>query len=314
MYAILFLALQATWWAQSQQSVLIVEHSEPLSNLLFSKIQGLPNAKSLMQSLGFVLAFALAIMLNSTIVSNKIIPNRGYTTGAIFLILLSLFQNFAVLSPELIAIYFSLRILQKSLSIVKEEKPFGDIFDLGWLSALATLFYFPSIWQLLFSLFVLVLMRPFSLREWLMVLIGFIAPFFLTFAIYFWFDKWQNLAFEIINSINAKAFAFHFSTREMVAVITLIVLFLLSVTALPKILFSNVIQVRKFSNLLLLMLLLIVLSSFLQANFEVLHFSVLCLPLSILGAMYFQSLKGFFLSELLFGILLLSAIIVHFIK
>lgn len=314
MYAILFLVLQAIWWAQSNHSAFNVEHSEPLSKLLFSKILLLPNAKSLLQSLGFVLSFILSIMLNSTIVANKIIPNRGYITGAIFLILLSLFENFSVLSPELITIYFSLRVLQKSLRIVKEEKPYGDIFDLGWLSGLSTLFYFPSVWQLLFSLLVLVLMRPFSLREWIMVLIGFIAPFFIAFTIYFWFDKWETSLYEIINSFNAHKFTFQFSTAEIVASAILITSLLLSSSALPKILFSNVIQVRKFTNLLLIMILLNVLGSFLQANFELLHFSVLCLPLSILVAMYLHSIKGYFLSELLFVMLLLSVIIVHFVK
>lgn len=312
--AIVFLALQVSWWAQSQQQVLIVNYTEPLSNLLFTPIQLLSNSKSILQSVGFVLAFAIAIWLNATITSNKILQSRTYTTAILFLLLLSLVNNFATLLPQLVALFFALRILQKSLTIIKDEKPFGDIFDLGWLSSLATLFYFPAIWLFPFSLMALVILRPFSLREWLMAATGFIAPLFLVFAIYFWFDKTHELVYNLINLPNTTPFNFSFTASTIVAAITLAVLFLLSTSALPRILFSNAIQIRKFSMLLLLMVALTLLSALFQSSFQIWHFSMLCLPLSILCAMYFQSLKGIFISELLFGMLILSAVFVHFFK
>ncbi|HRN93524.1 MAG: DUF6427 family protein [Chitinophagales bacterium] len=313
-YAIVLLALQVAWWAQPIAENVVIEHAEPLSNLLFPKLQTLPNAKSVLQSLGLVLSLVIAIFLNNTIASNKILNSRSYTTGIFFIIFLSLVRHFGVLSPELISVYFSLRIIQKALRIVKEEKPFGNIFDLGWISALSVLFYFPSLWMLFFSFLILVVFRPFSLKEWLMVFIGFLAPFFFIFTLYFWFDKTHELLIGLTNLPNVQARSFEFSPSVIIAALVFVIAFLLSASALPRILFSNVIQVRKFVNLLLIMIALVLLSSFLQAEFTALHFSVLCLPLSILCAMYFQSLKGVFLSELLFGMLILSAVIVHFFK
>lgn len=147
-----------------------------------------------------------------------------------------------------------------------------------------------------------------------MVFIGFLAPFFFIFTLYFWFDKTHELLIGLTNLPNVQARSFEFSPSVIIAALVFVIAFLLSASALPRILFSNVIQVRKFVNLLLIMIALVLLSSFLQAEFTALHFSVLCLPLSILCAMYFQSLKGVFLSELLFGMLILSAVIVHFFK
>lgn len=313
-YAVVLLTLQVAWWAYPISENIVIEHAEPLSNLLFSKLQTIPNTKSVLQSLGLILVLVISIFLNNTIASNKILASRTYTTGIFFIVFLSLVQQFGVLSPELISVYFTLRIIQKALRIVKEEKPFGNIFDLGWISALSVLFYFPSLWMLLFSCFVLVVFRPFSLKEWLMVFIGFLAPLFLIFTIYFWFDKTQELLLGITNLPNVQARSFELSTSVIIAISIFVVAFVIAASALPRILFSSVIQVRKFVTLLLIMIVLVMLSSFLQAEFTILHFSVLCLPLSILCAMYFQSLKGVFLSELLFGMLILSAVIVHFFK
>lgn len=314
LYALVFGALQTAWWMQPQTNVFTITHAEPLSQWLFSKITALPNSKPILQSLGFALSFAIALLLNFTVASNKILPSRTYITGIVFLLLLSLVNDFATLTPELIALFFLLRITQKSLRIAKEEKANGHIFDLGWLSALSTLFYFPSVWLLVFSILILITFRSFSLREWLMVLVGFVGPFFFIFSLYFWADKGEAFFTSIINAPNVKALNFSFSNKVIGAVVSAGVLLLFSASALPRILFSNTIQIRKFSGLLLIMFILIGVSSFLQAEFDLLHFSMLCLPLSIIGTMYFQSLKGVFLSEILLGMLVLSAVIVHFLK
>jgi hypothetical protein len=314
-YAVVFLALHAAWWwAGAQEDALIIAHAEPLSGWLFSLIHSLPNSKSILQTTGFVLSFIIAVLLNDVIVKNKMIPARNYTTGIFFLLFLSMIPGFSVFSPELIAVFFALKILQKSLIIQKNEKPYSEIFDLGWLSAFAVLFYFPSVWLLAFSLVILIFMRPFSIREWVMVLLGFFGLFFFIFTLYFWFDRVSDFLPHVVNLPHAVPLNYQLSHREIFAGAVFALFLFLSLLAMPRILFSNVIQVRKFFNLLMVMLLLIFLSSFLQANFKFQHFGVFCLPLSVMCSMYFNALKGYFISELLFGMLLLSAVVIHFIK
>jgi len=312
LYALLLLALQASWWLYPAISIQSITHSEPLSKALFSVIEKLPFANLLLKISGFVLVLLIGVILNQIVTSNKIIQQRGFTTGAVFAVLICLINGFAILSPQLIAFYFTVRIIQKLFWVYGKEKPSGEIFDLGWITALSMLFYFPSIWLLIFSIISLAILRAFSLREWWMIFIGFFCPVFVVFTWYFWYDKLAILPSNILNLANISQVDFHFTNREIFAFVASGILFILSLSALPRLLFSSVIQVRKFTSVLLLSAFFCVLSFFMQTNKSSMHLITMSLPISIVAAMYLQSLKRILIPELIFGLLISCVLIIQF--
>jgi len=312
LYALLLIALQISWWLHPAVSAESIAHSEPLSNALFSAIQKLPFANLLLKVSGLSLILLIGGILNHIVTSNKIIQQRGFTIGVVFAVLICLINGFAVLSPQLIAFYFTVRIIQKLFGVYGKEKPSGEIFDLGWIAALSMLFYFPSFWLLIFSIISLAILRAFSLREWWMVFIGFFCPLFVVFTWYFWFDKLTLLPGDLLNLNHGSQGGFHFSNKEMFAVAASCVLLILSLSALPRVLFSSVIQVRKFTTVLLLSALFCVLSFFMQTNKSTLHLITMSLPISIVAAMYLHSLKRILIPELIFGLLISCVLIIQF--
>jgi hypothetical protein len=309
---VILIALQASWWLHPAITVQSITHSEPLSNWLFSAIEKLSFANHLLKISGLILVFLIGIIINQIVTSNKIIQQRGFTTGAVFAVLICLINGFTLLSPQLIAFYFTVRIIQKLFWIYGKEKPAGDIFDIGWMSALAMLFYFPSFWLLIFSIISLAILRAFSLREWWMVFIGFFCPVFIVFTWYFWHDKLAQLPSDLLNLSNVSQINFHFTNKEIFALIVSGILLIMCVSALPRILFSSVIQVRKFTTVLLLSALFCVLSFFMQTNKSTLHLITISLPLSIIAAMYLQALKRILIPELIFGLLISCVLIIQF--
>ncbi len=312
LYAVLLIALQAYWWLHPAITVQSIAHSEPLSSALFSAIEKLSFANQLLQVSGFLLVLLIGVIINQVVTANKIIQQRGFTTAAIFAVLICFINDFAVLSPQLISFYFTVRIIQKLFSIYGKEKPAGDIFDLGWISALAMLFYFPSFWLLIFSIISLAILRAFNLREWWMIFIGFFCPLFVVFTWYFWYDKLALLPSDLLNLANVGQVDFRFTDKEIFAGVVSAVLLVLSLSALPRILFSSVIQVRKFTTVLLLSALFCVLSFFMQSNKSALHLITMSLPVSIVAAMYLQSLKRILIPELIFGLLISCVLIIQF--
>ncbi len=309
---LLLAALQGYWWFHPAATHYAVAHSEPLSHLLFTAIEKLPFANLFIKVSGLLLVFVIGIILNLITTSNKIIAQKGFTTAAIFTVLICSFNGFAVLSPQLIAFYFTVRIIQKLFGVYGKEKPTGEIFDLGWIAALAMLFYFPSFWLLVFAVIGLAILRAFSLREWWMIFLGFSAPLFVVVTWYFWYDKLAILPSDLLNLKNVDSVAFHFTNKEIAGISVAISLLGISLSSLPRILFSSVIQVRKFTTVLLLSVLFCVLSFFMQTHKSTLHLITMSLPLSIMAAMYLQSFKRILLPELIFGLLISCVLFIQF--
>ena len=134
LYLVLLVALQIGWWSKPLDLRLLENHTEPLAAWLAILVKASGNPVFVIRFIGILLVFVLSIFINYIISSNKITQQRDYTTGALFIILFSLIGDFAVFIPQLIACYFTVRIVQQLFSVNGEGKPGGRIFDLGWLS------------------------------------------------------------------------------------------------------------------------------------------------------------------------------------
>lgn len=287
-------------------------HGEPLSLITFSFLKNISSNYLLLSlTLAALLTFIQALLINGLVNKNKVLPRKSYLPGVIYIIFVSFFKESLLLTPALLSLTFIILATDRIFSLIKKEKSYGAIYDVGFLTCISALFYFPAILFFLFAFFGLGTVRPFSLREWMGSLLGYISPLFVIFTYYFWIDEAGQFWGHLSNSINPTGAADILKPNPLnwylagflVAVIAAFLLFL------PGALYSSLIQVRKFTGILLFSVFIIaiagLLDRFLQGYTDLSHFSLIALPAGIFASMVLVQIKRKAISEVIHIILVL---------
>lgn len=259
-----------------------------------------------------MLTIAQALLLNRVVNTANLIGRPSFLAALMYLALASLILPFLVLSPILICNFLSIWMLSKLLSLYRQTEIKPLMFDLGMIVALGSLVYFPFIIMLLLLWGGLIIFRPFNWREWLAALIGFITVYFLLGVIYYWFGRleafyqiWLPLTYPFPTSIHIELYDYF----VLIPVALILILFLVT---LRQNFFKSVVHIRKSFQLLAGMLLLAVLSFYLNAELAVNHFLLCVPPIAIYIAYYFNYATKRWFYESVFALLLLTSIYFQF--
>ncbi len=144
----------------------------------------------------------------------------------------------------------------RMVALYNTNNSVSAVFNIGLLGGLVTLLYVPAMAFLLLLLFALVIMRPFRIREWLIALLGFTAPYyFLVLVLYFSNQLiWKNIMPTIAFTLPGMPKSVWISLGIML----LIIPFMIGGYFVQNNLTKMLIQVRKSWNLLLVFLLVAV--------------------------------------------------------
>jgi hypothetical protein len=293
----------------------LYHHTEPASKFFIRLLHIGPDTGMIWLLVGGgLLCFICSLLINKIINSYKVTTRKNYMGGLLFIIFSSLIPECIVISPTLVAALLLLLCIDKIFELARPEKLYGDIFDLGFLSGLAMLFYFPAVYFLLFVSIGFFMMRSVTFRERVMIFTGFLCVLMVVFTVYFWFDALPEMALDMINVQYRKGFLF--SKIHGWQVITIVWIGLLAVASLatvPRLLFSTVIQTRKYITILIVGEALSLLAIPLAFNFEMSHLIFLLISLSILAAAYFVETKTTLFGEILFIVLILSVFALQYV-
>ncbi len=285
----------------------VFSHDEPLSKLFFGLFKNAGNSYAVLSlSLSALLCFIQALLINYIVNENKILSKKNYLAGLLFIIFFSFFKESLYLTPASLSLTFLILCTAKIFSLIKKEKALGDIFDVGFLVAIAGLFYFPATLFIIFAYIGLATVRPFTYREWIIVLMGFLSPFVLLFTYYFWNDRTHLLLADIANA-DGKAWltGLHIMPADWVLLGGLALVILACFVLLPTAMYSSLIQVRKFSTTLVVLILLIAVAFILQQRVNQGHWVLLSLPLAIIFSIVMMQIKSRWISEVVHLILIL---------
>ena len=149
--------------------------------------------------LNIIIAFTLLLFINR----HRLMKKPNFLAGMSYMKITSLLPSFNWFSSSLIASVFlfpSFTLLFKSYNS-KSEKT--DIFNATLLIGIASLFFLPAIFFVVWAFLALAILRPFRLSEWILVLLGILTPYYF-FAIYLYFsnaiaipDYFRNISFLI---------------------------------------------------------------------------------------------------------------------
>lgn len=283
----------------------IMENPMPLYKMIAGLI-GQNHFISGITGLTFLISGAFMISYGS---GKHEISKRSFLPGLLYIIMSSVNAASVQLHPVLISNLFLFFAVNRLLEMYRREDTFSEVFDAGFLIAIAALFYSPCLIFLLLVFIALLLFHPFIWREWLIAIIGFILPFLFLFVYYYLADT----SFEdFLNSISVfgrkKDYFLHYhASMRIYLVITGVILFLSILSELTS---GKGIKLKtkkgiSFNYWYLAVSVVAVLST----PFEIIESTLIAAPLSVVFANYLLSLKKNWIAELIFVLLAASSLV-----
>ena len=220
-----------------------------LYKYLLKWLQPLGNAIPILYSLiAFLLLYIQAIGFNRLVNNQRLLPKPNYLTGMSYLLITSVFSGWNILSASLIINTAVIWILSQLCNLSIDPKAKTTLFNIGMVTGISGLLYFPSI---AFSLLIIVgvaITRPFKLQEWLVTLIGIAAPYYFLASWLFLTNRWNfHLA-----KINVSLPHFHSSPLYYVAVIFILSIITIGIYFIQNNMSRLLVQSRKSWSLIYL--------------------------------------------------------------
>lgn len=217
----------------------------------------------------------------------------SYMGGLSFLMLTLLFPDMYAFHPALLSGVMYVIVFKLAFDLESREDKNRTLFALGFFSGLSTLIYFPSIYLFAFLLIVLIYMQLFKLRQIVLVAVHFLLPLFFYFTYLFWIDGFESEWLVFIDMFNPSV-SFTIADLDVLDGIRISVFVLLIITTVFRhlgIVMSKLIQIRRFSMIVLWGVILGLLSLVWIPSFEVYHLFTTVIPLSMLLSFAVKDLK-----------------------
>ncbi len=246
----------------------------------------------------FILAIFSAFYLNYMLARYEIIVKNASLPAFLFILLISYFPLILTLHPVTISIVFLLLILASLFSAYRRPEPLDTTFSVGFMTAIASFFYFPFIFFFLLILITFILFRIPTWREWLSAFLGLLTPFLFLFVYYFWNDTLVIKTMEYIHFFRIN-FPMDFLRNVNFVVFTVMVVLLLFVGFFSGIsqLNERTIEIRRKISVLIWLIPVMLLSFAFSGQFVKYHLVISFIPVSSLLSIYFLRLKHSFWQE-----------------
>jgi len=263
----------------------------------------------ILKFLSFIIININALVLNRIFNKNEFLEKNSYVVALLYVVTMSFYNSFYTLDGLLLAHLFIILMFLQFLQIKQNIDARNLVFNGCFFAGIAATFHPPIIFGLPFFISMILIAKPFILREFLIGIIGFGIPLAYGF-IFLWLEN------------DSRSFSF-FSQSKLVKlhidfVITLIIigiLLSLSIFSLSARLQKSSLRLKKQIRIIWIFILLsIILGSinffyFLQIE----DFSLLMIPLSILLSYSFLNKDNGIVAAIVFYLTIFYSVIKFFI-
>ncbi|MGB3076214.1 MAG: hypothetical protein WBB36_12870, partial [Chitinophagales bacterium] len=252
----------------------VPENANLLSGLTYQAIATFAGDRNfIFHVISTALLFFQALYFNYLVNYYRIMAKSSYLPAFSFILVSSLFVEFTLLTSALIANTFLLMALARIFAWYKKDKVTAPVFDTSFLIAIASLFFFPYIVFFLFVLAALMVLRPFSLREYLIAAIGLVLPYYFIGVYFFWIHQLPEfLNSLIISELRFNAAAIERNIRIFAIGIPVLAILVWAATFIQSNLFRMVVQVRNYLIVVAWFFVAGILSLLIQFTGELFHF------------------------------------------
>ena len=134
-----------------------------------------------------------ALRLNYLFTDNRMFSRVNYLTAMVFIILTGIFYAWSNLTSALIANIMLIWFYANTIRLYNSPNPKTLIFNIGLIVGMSIILYHPSAILILVAIFALLVVRPFFVAEWLVLLMGVFAPFYFLFSYLYLTDNLTRL-------------------------------------------------------------------------------------------------------------------------
>jgi hypothetical protein len=307
-YLVILLVTLVSWWPSLHSADIQPMDSDYNPMPLYIMLTGFISKYVLVSRLAaMALIFLTGFYLLSLNARYSILKERSVFPAFFFILIVGSFDELHRLHPALISLLFFLPALDRILASYKKEGLSTNYFESSFLLGVGSLFYFNLIYFIVIVWVALLILRPVIWREWVLSIMGILAPWFF-FLIY---DYWVNESADqtiglIVSNFNP---GYDLIPVFLPQIIFMGILFLLIILASSKIIISMAkmrVLTRKIYVLFFWIFFLGVLGwiTLETANTELIM--LIAVPVSFLLSNYLLSLKSTFRSNLILWILIVA--------
>ena len=249
-----------------------------------------------------------ALRLNYLFTDHRMYTRVNYLPAMVYILLTGVFKEWSSITPALFNNILVIWLFAKTIRFYNTPDPKTLIFNTGLLIGVSILLYQPSALLILVALFALMVLRPFVITEWLVLLMGVICPYYFLAAYLYLTDSFSSIANYIPDwSINLPVV--HISLTFFVTIGVLIIILLLGLIYSRQENRRLLIQIRKNWVVLLSMVFILLPMPFINKNAGIESLLLWIVPASPFMARAFLAPKRNTLPALLFWVLIALAIL-----
>ena len=283
---------------------------------LYESFEGFLRAHPLFSVIaGFILAMGEAFLLNFIIYQHHILVKKSWLPALMFVVLSGCTPGLHWLHPQLIAGFFLLVSLHLLLGTYRMDKSFGAVFSAGLLLGMASLFYLPSLVFLIFSIIIIILLRPFIWREWIIFIFGLLIPWLYSGVYFFWNDELPEITRKnLIEPVVHRDFFLKLSFEYYALTAVTSILLLVAIGRIISGSGHSTLKTKKGVSVMVWFLFFSLIALIPAPNFAVAVCTFAFFPLSLFISNYFLVARRLWLAETIFIMLLLSIGAAYFLK
>ena len=231
--------------------------------------------------LTFLLLFTQAITFNGLVNDQRLMQKPNYLTAMGYLLITSLFAEWNLLSAPLIINTMLIWVWLRMSKLYNDPNPKTSLFNIGIAIGLCSFFYFPSLAFALLIVFGLLITRAFKVSEWVVALLGIIAPYYFLLAYMFLNDKWQGYRFP---GVAVTLPHFYESRWALAAIIIVLFTCAAGMFFIQQNFRRQLVHARKSWCLIFLYLLIAVFIPFINASHSFVDWILCAVPVAVISA------------------------------
>ncbi len=252
-----------------------------------------------------------ALLINRLVVKNHISKESSLVSGLIYGLLASILLPFLKLSPVLLASPFLILSVQAIFSSYNNMKSANEIFLSGFYMSIASLFYFPFIYFLIFTFVGFIIMRSFSFKERMQHLIGWATPFLLTVSVEYYLQFYPTCIPTYFFNKFGLTFLKGMSLSQFLSIGFFSFLILLCLFSFNTYMGKKIIAGQKKISILYWLMLFSGITALIFSGLSLDHLHILCIPISIFFAINLVEMKNPLWPEIIHLSLILLLVILH---
>ncbi len=263
------------------------------------------------KSLGAIVALGFnigsAIYANAVLINQRMFSKVNLLVALSMVLLSSLVPAANMLSAPVILLPLLVWIYQNLSALYHSQSPKSRLFNTGLGIGIGAVMYHPFILIVAVALFALATMRTFKIQEWLVLLLGLLAPIYFVLAYEFLSGNWHP-----IRHLPIIVFGYHHishDTYSMLAYGMIVIWITMGLYFWQINLRRMLIQGRKNWNIILFFAFLCVMMLFIKTGNEIDTFALAVFPLGAFAASAFAYPKKQIVANLLYWIIVFMIVI-----